>query len=72
MASILNTNWCNKIQEKIKQNPSPEDDRLITAAPELLEALELIACCDETGYIDGHGFIDVQELAKKAITKAKG
>lgn len=39
---------------------------------ELLQALELIASCDETCYVDGHGYIDIEEIAKKAIAKAKG
>lgn len=53
--------------------------RLIAAAPELLEALEFLVfafeSCDETGYVDGHGFIDTEDLkekARQAIAKAKG
>ena len=56
-----------------------ETDSLKEQRDELLELLELLVCafesCDETGYVDGHGFIDTEDLtekARQAIAKAKG
>lgn len=53
--------------------------RLIAAAPELLAALKnLLAshrCADETGYVDGVGFMDIDAIdkaAEAAIAKAEG
>jgi hypothetical protein len=44
--------------------------RLIAAAPELLEALRLIARSD--GFKDGTWVGELQEIARKAIAKAEG
>lgn len=53
--------------------------RLIAAAPELLEAVELLLFssewADETGYVQDVGFMDlgdIQAKARAAVTKAKG
>lgn len=53
--------------------------RLMAAAPELLEALQFLLaaseCADETGYVEDHGFVNLEELqarARAAIAKAEG
>lgn len=55
------------------------DGNRLRIAQELEEALdELVAiqeCCDETGYVDGEGFVDVDaslEKARTALAKARG
>ena len=52
---------------------------LIAAAPDLYEALETwlqaAQSADETGYVDGVGFLDIKQfhtMAEKALSKAKG
>ena len=57
------------------KNMVGEVERLKAQRDELLEVLELILHCDETGYIDGHGFINMEELMEtvaKTIARAKG
>lgn len=58
---------------------SQANAHLIAAAPELYEALHILTniqeCCDETGYIDGEGFVNVEsalESAHAALAKARG
>ncbi|MCF2911883.1 hypothetical protein [Halomonas sp. Cn5-12] len=64
-----------KQQEKI----SKERGRKRNAGVELFEALdELVAVneiCDETGYVDGEGFVDIEaalDKARAALAKARG
>ena len=60
-----------------KDRPNPEDDAaLIAAAPELLEALDIIASvADQSGLASQSTYDgvleDIREMATKAIRKAK-
>lgn len=63
----------------LKNGEMHPDARLIEAAPELLAAARDLLICleeaDETGYVDGEGWIDVdavREKARAAINKALG
>ena len=68
-----------KLGDVLLTNLVEENKRLKADRDELLEALQkaLIAveCGDETGYVEGVGFIDIDAIlieAKAAIAKATG
>ena len=76
IASTLNVAWP---YGRRATKEEPYNAHLIAAAPELYEALDqLLAvkeCCDETGYVDGEGFVDVEAVmdkARAALAKARG
>lgn len=64
---------------KYRVNSADGDCVDADVAQELYEALEqalfVITCCDETGYVDGEGFVDVDSITDyimETLTKSRG
>lgn len=71
--------WSKESEMGVIVGPFIQRTCLSESAPELLEALQELLyvqqCADETGYVDGVGFVDVDSTVKKAeaaIAKATG